>query len=403
MIGGSTTLNRVLRGQLCTGCGACASVVDKIEMEPSSDGFNRPVPKTALNWAEDSRIRKICPGLQLHTPGHPEENPLWGRIVSLRKGYATGPALRFRASSGGALSAILVHLIESGAVDFVLHTGADPNDPTQNRTIASHSRDEIANAAGSRYAPSSPLAEIEAYLRIGRRFAFVGKPCDIAALRAMAKSDERIDQSIPWMLSFFCAGVPSRRGADEILSTMQVPRGSVSKFRYRGNGWPGTATAVLNDGTRRSMSYRDSWGRILSRHVQFRCKICPDGSGRSADIVCGDAWTGDERGYPVFEEGEGQSTILARTHKGETLIRSAIEAGLLRANIAESNCLDQMQPGQVNRMRAIFARMAALWLTAQPRPNFAGFRLWRLSLQASPVQLLRNFLGTGRRVLMGRK
>jgi coenzyme F420 hydrogenase subunit beta len=37
------------------------------------------------------------------------------------------------------------------------------------------------------------------------------------------------------------------------------------------------------------MSYADSWGGILSRHVQFRCKICPDGTGGFADVVCADA------------------------------------------------------------------------------------------------------------------
>ena len=50
------------------------------------------------------------------------------------------------------------------------------------------------------------------------------------------------------------------------------------------------------------MSYAQSWGEILTKHVQFRCKVCPDGSGGFADVACADAWYGDERGYPSFEE-----------------------------------------------------------------------------------------------------
>ena len=88
-------------------------------------------------------------------------------------------------------------------------------------------------------------------------------------------------------------------------------------FRYRGNGWPGQATATLRDGNTRSMSYHDSWGKILSHHVQHRCKVCADGTGTAADLVCADAWVSDERGYPVFEERDGVSLIVTRNAKGE--------------------------------------------------------------------------------------
>lgn len=50
------------------------------------------------------------------------------------------------------------------------------------------------------------------------------------------------------------------------------------------------------------MSYNESWGNILGKYLQKRCKICPDGIGEFADIVCADAWHGDKSGYPNFEE-----------------------------------------------------------------------------------------------------
>lgn len=403
MIGGSKTLARVKKGRLCTGCGACAALVDKIRMEPSPDGYNRPVPKALLNWQEDRRIAKVCPGLGLRPARMEGADPLWGRVLALRTGHATGPALRFRASSGGALSAILVHLVESSLVDFIVHTAADPADPIANRTVVSRSRDEIANAAGSRYAPSSPLAGLDEHLATGQRFAFVGKPCDISALRAMAREDRRIDAQIPYMLSFFCAGVPSRNGASEILGALGVDPTAVTRFRYRGNGWPGAATAHLPDGSERRMSYRDSWGGILSRHVQFRCKICPDGTGNEADIVCADAWHGDADGYPEFEEAQGRSLILSRTTRGEALLADALNSGLLAATAEPMSSLARMQPGQTSRMRVLVARLAALVFTAQPTPTYKGYRLYTAARQASAWMLLKNFLGTGRRVLAGRR
>ena len=64
------------------------------------------------------------------------------------------------------------------------------------------------------------------------------------------------------------------------MAKLGVAPEDLAAFRYRGDGWPGYATATRRDGSAERMSYNDSWGDILTRHVQFRCKICPDGVGR---------------------------------------------------------------------------------------------------------------------------
>lgn len=401
-MGGSATLARVERGRLCTGCGACAALSGKVRMEVSPRGYNRPVPAGNLTEEEDRRIAGVCPGLGIRSTNTPDDDPLWGRMIGLRTGHATDPALRFRAASGGALSAVLAYLVENGVVDFVLHTEADPSDPVANRTAVSSTPGQIANAAGSRYAPSSPLARIGEHLASGKRFAFVGKPCDVSALRAMARIDPRIDAQVPIMLSFFCAGVPGRRGAAEVLRRLGLKPEQVAQFRYRGNGWPGSATARLRDGSEHNMGYDESWGGILTRHVQFRCKICPDGIGNDADIAFADAWHTDN-GKPRFDEAEGRSLILSRTRMGEDLLRAAIGAGTLQATPEARHKIEDMQPAQATRKRVLIARLAALAATLQPVPVFHGYRLLRLARQASPATLLRNFLGTGRRTLLGQR
>lgn len=116
---------------------------------------------------------------------------------------------------------------------------ADPERPTGNVTSISTSRDEIMIAAGSRYAHSSPLAGLNDWLARPGRFAFVGKPCDVAALRARAAADPALADRVPLMLAFFCAGIPSDRAVGRILDRLQVPPGDVAAFRFRGDGWPG--------------------------------------------------------------------------------------------------------------------------------------------------------------------
>ncbi len=400
----SSTLGRIARGNLCSGCGACAAIAPKaIDMQVSGAGFLRPRQTETLTPDQDHRIADACPGLGLQlSPGDRSEHMLWGPYISVYSGHATDATLRHQASSGGALSALLIHLLESGTVDRVLQTGADPDLPIGNRNVLNEAQAEVFASAGSRYAPSAPLAAIAPLLDTDLRIAFVGKPCDVAALRALARTDPRINQRFPYMLSFFCAGVPSLNGAREVLNRLDVTEQELSSFRYRGDGWPGFATATKANGEQARMSYADSWGGVLSRHVQFRCKICPDGTGTFADVVCADAWEADARGYPVFGERDGISLVMSRTEKGENLINAARSAGKLTVSQFDIDTLNTIQPGQRDKRRLTLSRLAALFITLRPRPAFRGFHLWKNARQASPSALAKNFLGTLKRIVTGK-
>jgi coenzyme F420 hydrogenase subunit beta len=394
----------IAKGNLCSGCGGCALVAPgKVTMVSQAPGFLRPRQRAALSEDEDQMIADICPGLgQRVAPGARADDVLWEPYTSMHTGYATDDTLRFAASSGGALSAVLVYLLKSGQVDQVIQTGADPDLPIGNVAVLSRTADEVKAAAGSRYAPSAPLDGLGPLLDTDKTFAFVGKPCDVAALRALAEHDPRVDLRIPFMLSFFCAGVPSRTAGEAVLNALGAEPTEVVAFRYRGNGWPGHATATLADGRNLSMSYHDSWGGILSGHVQHRCKICADGTGTAADLVCADAWESDDRGYPVFEEQDGISLIVSRTAKGEAIRRAAEAEGRLRTMPFDVAQLAQIQPGQSGRRRALLARLAGLRCLGVPIPRYRGLHLWSAARQNSLPKNLKNFLGMLRRVLQGR-
>ena len=397
-------LARVDRGNLCSGCGGCALIAPaKVQMELRNPGYLRPRQAEALSPAENAAIARICPGLgqTVRAEGRIDD-VLWGPYISMHTGYTPHVPLRHTASSGGGLSAVLVHLLESGQVDAVIQTGAAPDVAIANAAVVSDTAQGVLAAAGSRYAPSSPLAGLEPHLQSDRRFAFVGKPCDVAALRALALEDPRVDARIPVMLSFFCAGIPSQTGGEAVLKALGTDLGRTAAFRYRGNGWPGQATATLQDGSTRSMSYHDSWGKILSHHVQHRCKVCADGTGTAADLVCADAWICDERGYPVFEERDGVSLIVARNARGADLLAQTKAAGHLVTEGFDVAQLVLIQPGQVGRRQAVLARLAGLWVLGKPVPRYRGLHLRAAGAQNSIGRNLKNFLGMVRRGVTGR-
>ena len=405
MIARSPTLERVVGGQLCSGCGLCASVGgEAIEMTVAPPGYNRPRQIAPISEAQEETIAQTCPGAVV-APWHPapETHVYWGPYHSVATGHATDAALRHLASSGGMISALLIHALASGRVDAVLHIVADPERPTRNIVQISRTADAVLNGAGSRYAPSSPLAEIERVLAGNERIAFVGKPCDVSALHQLGARDPRVADRIPLVISFFCGGIPSHGGTDRILTDLGVEAAAVAQFRYRGDGWPGFATATRHDGSAERMTYMASWGGHLSKTVQFRCKICPDPVGGVADIACADAWECDERGYPLFEELDGRSLILARTEYGEAFVREALAAGAIRLDPAKAEDIDSMQPSQARRKRLELSRLLALVATFQPRFRARGLHVLAAARRAGPGETLRSFAGSVRRILINRR
>lgn len=397
----SPTVARVLAGDLCSGCGLCAGVSSgAIAMESEHPGFARPMQSQPISSAAEARIAGCCPG-SIVSPWHGDgrTHPFWGPWREALTGAATDPQIRFAGASGGALSALLIHALDQGLVERVLHVEADPAQPTGNRIRWSSTRDEVLAGAGSRYAASSPLAAIDQALSDGGRFAFVGKPCDVSALRQLARFDPRVGEHVPLMLSFFCGGLPSHAGVAEILHAMGLAPEEVSEFRYRGQGWPGMTVARTADGRLREMSYAQSWGRHLSRHVQFRCKICPDAVGGAADIACADAWYGDAAGYPTFEEQEGRSLIMSRTAAGDALLQSARASDAIATEPLAIDEVERMQPAQAQRKRMIIARTAAVRACLQPLPVMRDLNIARAARSARPYDLGHNFLGTMKRVL----
>ena len=403
----SPTLERVLRGQLCSGCGLCASVGgEAITMEVAPPGYNRPRQLAPISEETEAVITDGCPGSKV-APwtriGAPAVHPFWGPYRSVAMGHSTDETLRHRASSGGLLSALLIRALETGAVDAVLHVGADPEHPTRNVIRFSRTAAEVMSGAGSRYAPSSPLEPVVGLLDSPERFAFVGKPCDVSALRQLALHDPRVDERFPLKLSFFCGGIPSHSGAKRILDDLGVDEGSLASFRYRGDGWPGFATAVRKDGSSERMTYFESWGGRLSKTVQFRCKICPDAVGGVADVACADAWYGDERGYPLFEEQEGRSLLIGRTEAGEALIANALAAGAIRVEPVALAEIDTMQPSQARRKRLELSRLAALVATFQPLFRTGGLWVGAAARRAGAVETVKSFLGLVRRIVTNRR
>jgi coenzyme F420 hydrogenase subunit beta len=374
-------------------------------MAVNAPGYLRPAVSPTLDAALEARALAACPGANLEGAGAPERgrapvwDAIWGPVGRLARGHASDRTVRHVSGSGGVITALCLQLLESGEAEAILHVAAEAAAPLRTLPRISLDREALLDSVGARYGPAAPLAGLEPLLASGRRFAFVGKPCDVSALRLLARQDPRIDKALVATISFFCGGVPSLAIARSIVGKYGLAEDEVEALRWRGHGCPGMTHIRSRDGAIFEQSYDETWGDALNQEIQFRCKVCPDAVGLAADLVCGDAWVTRD-GY-AHEEYEGWNAVIGRTPRGLALLAEAEAAGALRLEPLTLDELGRMQPHHVERRGAVPARLLALRCAGQPAPRGRRLGLLRAAWTGRR-HLLRNFLGTLRRVRRGR-
>ena len=55
---------------------------------------------------------------------------------------------------------------------------------------------------------------------MNKKYAFIGKPCDVTVLKNFQKLNPIIAEVIPITMSFFCAGLPSIDAQKKLLEEM---------------------------------------------------------------------------------------------------------------------------------------------------------------------------------------
>lgn len=382
----------------CTGCGLCESI-GKCKLKRDVKGFPVAIieDSTDINFFES-----ICPVYSYR--GKCEEN-IWGKIEKASITYSSNPEIRYRAASGGALTEICCYLIENQLVDGIIHVTYNPDSPTENITCLSTTIEEIIDRCGSRYSISSPLKDIIDIVEKDKKYAFVGKPCDVMALRNYMKINHELEKNIYCLLSFFCAGEPSVNAQEALLDRMGCSLNNCFSITYRGNGWPGYTTVNAKDGNTYKLEYNTSWGKYLGRDIRNICRFCMDGTGDAADIVCADFWYLDKNQKPDFSEHEGRNIAIARTKIGENVLSQAIKKGRLIEESDFTNDFDRFhlyQPHQFKRKKTMKSMILGMKLCGKKTPKYSRSYLNKYSSYANRKEKMDATIGTIKRVIKGR-
>ena len=378
------SLSDITENGLCIGCGICQSIAgnENISISMTEKGRLEPKENKPLNNEIFDKIKKTCPGVIVE--GLPKEviankskyDLVWGYYLSLFYAWSTDKDIRFKSSTGGLLNGLSLYLLESKKVRFILHTGTDPKQPMRSVSRYSYNKQELLNSGScSRYGPSSPLDKFNEALNKNEPFAFVGKPCDISAIRQLSKIDRRVNELCKYLLTLVCGGFGEFTKSQDFIDSFNVKEEELSIFRYRGYGNPGKMYIKTNSGEEHDKEYNSFWGEESTWRVPFRCKICPDAIGDSSDLAALDTWPG---GSPVGED-EGFNAAIIRTKKGYDLVHDARDAGYIKiGNNLKIEDINDFQPHQVSKKKAVYARHQGMKNVNRPTLNTKNLRIKEL-------------------------
>jgi coenzyme F420 hydrogenase subunit beta len=400
-------LDQIVENGLCIGCGLCVSIAGRgqVDLVMTLEGRERPVAHRPLSHETLVRINAACPGTRIGgadpkaSSTTVERNTVWGSAERLSIGHAGDPAVRFRGSSGGVLTALGQFLLRSRRVSFVLHVAASKSAPMRTQRQLSFDAAAVLEGAGSRYGPAAPLADFLEILERAEPFALIAKPCDITAVRNLARLDPRVDRFMRYALTMVCGGASDLRKSEDVLERFNVEERELTLFRYRGNGNPGRTRLETKDGRVFELTYPELWEDESKWMLQPRCNICPDAIGLGSDIAASDTWPG---GGPSGED-EGFNGIIVRTERGLELYEAAVAAGVLTIiRDASFGDFDDFQPHQVRKRRAVWARLKGINAAGRTVPVVRDLEIDECARLNSLGENLAEYRGARDRVKRGR-
>jgi len=405
-------ISEVVEYGLCTGCGTCDGVcpTDAIAMRISNGLF---LPEITEDKCMRCRLcLECCPGYSVDLEslsskifGKKPEDFFLGNFLECYVGHSNDDDIRSNSSSGGIVTQLLVYALEKGLIDGALVVRMNKDRPLEPEPFIARTREEVVSASKSKYCPVATNVVLKKIMSEDGRFAVVGLPCHIHGIRKAEKAVEDLKNKIVLHIGLFCGHTVNFMGTELVLEKFRIKKDDVTRFDYRGCGWPGLMSIQLVDGRSMSVQFNRGWNAYWNVFSPFfftplRCIMCSDQFNELADVSVGDAWLPELMG-----SGLGESVLISRAPVAEEIL------ALMRSS--EVLSLKAISPSKVKESQAfgldfkkgnLSGRLSFLRMLGNRTPNinpmlysskllaFTGALLSYLSFHVSSNKRLRSLL-----------
>lgn len=332
-------VNQIVERGLCVRCGACepACPVDIIRFDDRGFPYITDEEECLRGC---TRCIKVCPGEEVDYGALDEEmfgqSPHPASITGYARralvSHSVSEETRYAGASGGFVTQLLAHMLETGEIDGALVLGVSSEGKWKQEPYVARSVEELKAAQKSKYITVPFLRPLKELEEIEGHYAIVALPCYIHAIRKYQKVSPSLRKRIKLVIGLYCNVVFEPHLYDEACELAGIDPTDVDDFRFRHGDWPGGVTARLRDGSEKKIlkleEMKDEFNLLKLFYTAPRCTLCTDFSGEYADLSVGDPWLrGPDGGY-LFDDG--WTSILVRTEAGDEAIRHAEEDGHLR-------------------------------------------------------------------------
>jgi coenzyme F420 hydrogenase subunit beta len=289
---------------------------------------------------------KVCPGDEFNFSSHHLStlgaagnlSSTHGKFDKAVLAYSSDENLRQASTSGGLVTQILLHLLDSGDIDGALLVTSDQERLWKGRPILARSRDEIIAAAKSKYAITPTNVSFAQIRNEPGRYALVGLPCQIHGYLKAAALDEKIRDRVVLTIGLFCHAAIEHEAFEIIWRALGEKARGARRFVSRLGKHPGAPHIELQDGEMYPVYFGHKTGyrpssmemiNILYRlYTPARCLTCFDALSEFADISVGDPWMSPPTDDIDFSKG--YSFALIRTARGQAALQKAAQSGTIR-------------------------------------------------------------------------
>ncbi len=321
----------------CHGCGGCVTFCTAINYGALEMGDDNIPRYTSVEKCIDCGLcYMICPVID-ELDQKIKEQSAWsapiGRVVDITVAQVRDKDQRARATDGGVVTGMLLHLFDTGRIDGAIVT---KNTTEGREPFLATTREDILASAGShfdttqgvahlgeRYSTYSPSTQaLGALIRQGlKRIAFVGTPCQIKSVRKMQALKIVPSDAIKYYFGLFCTANFDFSGGKlhELEKLADCAMDSIEKINIKDH-----LLLHRKDGGTSKVAFRD-----LAFAKRSACSFCDDFSAEYADISFGG-----------LGAGEGWTTVVTRTAIGRAVFADACDASLSFLSIDENPNLD---------------------------------------------------------------
>lgn len=366
----------IVKSGLCMGCGTCVGICPSSSLKitkSESRGMYFPKLDKNFNCENCGLCVDSCPGWKVDFDKLNEFNfgkvpgdIFMGNYLNCYSGFSCDYNIRYKCTSGGIATSLLAFALEKKIADAALVMRMKNDNPLETEYFLARNREEIIEAAGSKYCPTALNVGLKDILKQEGRFAVVGLPCHIQGFRLVELTNKALRDKIVLHIGLFCYSNYTFKATEALLRRLKIKKENVKKLSYRTDGWPGSFVANIRNKDKLRVNLLDYYNRNFVSHSVLRCTLCSDGLSELADISVGDAW------LPEYKKDViGTSLIIARDRIGEDLLTLAKESKIIEyANINPEKVIQAQKNMLFFKKKSLVSRLLILKILGKKTPLF---------------------------------